>query len=152
MKILVCTDGSKQSEKALEQASLIAEGCNVTDVAIIHVYEKSGPDFRSIGGEGYTPTQKETERLEELHELEKEERKKILSDALKIFEEKNINARTILKEGHPSETIVSVGCNEGFDIIVIGSRGMGSLQKVFLGSVSNAVVQQAKNCSVLTVK
>ncbi len=152
MKILVCIDGSKQSKKALEKASSIAEGCIVADMAIIHVYEQSSVDFHSVGGEGYIPTKEEMENLKKLQKQEKEERKKILSEALKFLEEKNINARTILKEGHPAETIVNIVHDEGFDIIVMGSRGMGGLQKVFLGSVSNAVVQQVKNCSVLTVK
>lgn len=39
MKILVCTDGSKQSVKAIKEAAKIAEGCNVDEVAILHVYE-----------------------------------------------------------------------------------------------------------------
>jgi nucleotide-binding universal stress UspA family protein len=37
-------------------------------------------------------------------------------------------------------------------MIVMGSRGLGGLKKFFLGSVSNAVVQEAENCSVLVVK
>lgn len=40
MKILVCTDGSEHSQKALEKAAIIAEGCNVDEVAIIHVYDE----------------------------------------------------------------------------------------------------------------
>ena len=40
MKFLLCTDGSKHSQKALEEASVIIKGCNVDEVAIIHVYEK----------------------------------------------------------------------------------------------------------------
>ena len=92
------------------------------------------------------------QKFRKLLEEHKEEGKKILYKALKLFEEKNIKARTILKEGHPSHTIVSVACEEGFDMIVIGSRGLGGLKKVFLGSVSNAVIQEAENCSVLTVK
>ena len=36
-------------------------------------------------------------------------------------------------------------------MIVIGSRGMGGLKKLFLGSVSSAVVHEA-TASVLTVK
>jgi len=37
-------------------------------------------------------------------------------------------------------------------MIVLGSRGLGGLKKIFLGSVSNAVIQEAKDCSVLVVK
>lgn len=39
----------------------------------------------------------------------------------------------------------------GFDLIVIGRRGISGTDKLFLGSVSNAVLQQAKT-SVLVVK
>ncbi len=78
--------------------------------------------------------------------------KKILQDATKLYEEKNINARTIFIEGHPSHTIVETAHEEGFDMIVIGSRGLSGLKKVFLGSVSGAVVQEAKDCIVSVVK
>ena len=43
MKILVCTDGSEESKKALEKASIIAKGCNVNEVAVIHVYHSNLP-------------------------------------------------------------------------------------------------------------
>jgi nucleotide-binding universal stress UspA family protein len=38
-----------------------------------------------------------------------------------------------------------------FDIIIIGSRGLGSVKEVFLGSVSHAVVHKSK-IPVLIVK
>lgn len=31
-----------------------------------------------------------------------------------------------------------------YDIIIIGSRGLGSIKEVFLGSTSHAVVQKSK--------
>ena len=152
MKILLCTDGSEQSQKALEKAAIIAGGCNVDDIAIIHVYDQK-LDISSLPrGEESTITKEDMERFKKLQEEHKEESKKILLEALKFFEEKNIKARIIFKEGHPSHTIVSVGREEGFDMIVIGSRGLSSLKKVFLGSVSNAVVQEAENCTVVVVR
>ncbi|MDO9536209.1 MAG: universal stress protein [Bacillota bacterium] len=86
-----------------------------------------------------------------MEEQHKEERKKIVSEALKIFEKNNIKARTIFEEGHPSEVITRVASEGGFDMIVIGSRGQGGLKKLFLGSVSSAVVNEA-DTNVLTVK
>ena len=147
MKILVCTDGSKYSQKALEEASVIVKGCNVNEVAIIHVYEKF--DSFPISVEGNIE-QTEINRL--MMEEYKKKGEKILSEALKFIEEKNIKARTILKKGHPADTIISVAQEEGFDMIVIGSRGLGGLKKLFLGSVSNAIIQEVNNCSVLVVK
>jgi len=152
MKILVCTDGSEQSQKALEKASLIAEGCNVDEVAVIHVLDQR-LDFTKVPKRfEYPPSEEEVEKLNNMQEKAKNESENILEEALKLFEEKGIKARTILKEGHPAETIVEVGCGEEFDFIVIGSRGLGGLKKTFLGSVSNAVVQQAEKCSVIVVR
>ncbi len=152
MKILVCTDGSEQSEKTLEKTLVITEGCNVDEVAIIHVDDEK-VDFSAMPvGEGHVPTEKEMERFRKMQEEHKSERKKILQDALKVFQENNINARTIFKEGHPSHTIVETAHKEGFDMVIIGSRGLSGFKKVFLGSVSSAVVQEAKDCIVAVVK
>jgi len=152
MKILVCTDGSEQSQKTLEKALIISEGCNVNEVAIIHVYDEKY-DFSAMPwGEGYVPTENEMEKFRKMQEEHKNERKKILQDALKLFKDKNIKARTIFKEGHPSHTIVETAHEEGFDMIIIGSRGLSGFKKVFLGSVSGAVVQEAKDCIVTVVK
>ncbi len=148
MKILVCVDGSEQSKKALEEAALIAEGCKASEVALIHVYEPRIDMFYSY--EGITPEQMDLFR--EMRENQKKEAEKILSEALKFLEGKNLKTRTILKEGHPSRTIVEVAREEGFDMIVLGSRGLGGLKRLFLGSVSNAVLQEAHEGSVLIVK
>jgi len=141
MKILLCTDGSKYSQKALEEASEIVKGCNVNEVAIIHVHERYEP----------LPTLP-NESIKWIMQKHKKEGEKILSEALKFIKGKNIKARKILKEGHPADTIVNIAQKEGFDMIVVGSRGLGGLKKLFLGSVSNAIIQEAVNCSVLVVK
>ncbi|MBP8932913.1 MAG: universal stress protein [Candidatus Atribacteria bacterium] len=148
MKILVCVYGSEQSKKALEEATVIAEGCKASEVALIHVYEPKLDIFYSYEG----ITQEQIELFQEMKENQKKEIEKILLEALTLLEEKNLKGRTILKEGHPSHIIVEVAREEGFDMIVLGSRGLGGLKKLFLGSVSNAVLQEAHNCSVLIVK
>ena len=145
MKILACTDGSEQSKRALEEASKIAAGCGADEVAIIYVYEHMQAFIYG------SSVDREIKRLSDLEEQYKEEGKKIVSEALKIFEKKNIKARTIVEQGHPSEVIIKVASEGGFDLIVIGSRGRGGLKKLLLGSVSSAVVHEA-NTDVLTVK
>jgi len=150
MKILVCTDGSEYSKRALEKASIIAQGCNADEVAIIHVYDNRGDIPLPLMSGNISAEQMESYR--KVTKAHKNERRKILSDALKFFKGKNIKTRTILKEGHPSHTIVSVANEEGFDLIVLGSRGLGGFKKLFLGSVSHAVIHEVENCSVLTVK
>ena len=152
MKILVCTDGSEHSKKTYEKAALIADGCNVEEVAVIHVYDEKLDLSVAPRRAGASVSEKEVEVFHKLQEDHKNQKKMILQEALDFFQSKDIHARSIFKEGHPSSNIVKVGCDGGFDIIVIGSRGKGGLKKTFLGSVSNAVIQEAKDCSVLTVK
>ena len=149
MKILVCTDGSESSQKALKEAAVIAQGCNVEEVAVLHVHD---PAIDSTFPYNESITAEQMKNFEMMMEEQTEERKKILSKDAKFLEGKNIKTRTILKEGHPSNTIVTVAKEEKFDMIVLGSRGFGGLKKFFLGSVSNAVVQEAEDCSVLVVK
>ena len=147
MKILVCLDGSEDSKKALAQAAIVAECSNINEVAVIHVYD---------GGQSAAPlfiiSEKQKKLLKHVAEELTEERNLIISDALKAFENVDVKTRAIIKEGHPSHTIVSVAEKDGFDMIFIGNRGLSGLEKVFLGSVSNAVVQEARNCSVVVVK
>ncbi len=153
MKILVCVDGSKHSEKAIEKASLIADSNHVTEVTLIHIDEgKLDRSSFAKTGEGRSFTVMDGGNLKKLQQEDREERKNILQKAAKVFENKNIKVRKILKKGHPSQSIISIASKEGFDMIVIGSRGHGGLKKMLLGSVSNAVVQEVKNSSVLVVK
>lgn len=157
MKILVCTDGSEHSKKALDKALLIAEGCIVEELAVLHVYERK-PEFNYAPHYEIGPitrddvTYEDVEKFKHIIEQFEAEKQKILDEAAKVFEAENFKVRKILSEGHPSETILNVAQKEGFDMIVLGSRGLGGLRKAFLGSVSNAVIQEAKDCIVSVVK
>jgi nucleotide-binding universal stress UspA family protein len=151
MKILVCADGSKHSLRTIEEAVKIAGGCSASEVAIIHVYENNTDRSAWFGREGYSISKEDMERIQKMWEQDKEKSKKILSEAEGIFAQNNLEVKTIFIEGHPAHTISRVANEEGYDMVVIGSRGLGGLQKLFLGSVSNAVLQEVKS-NVLVVK
>ncbi len=53
--------------------------------------------------------------------------------------------------GDPAECVLNVAETNGCDLIVMGTRGMGGLRGLLLGSKAQAVVSQAK-CPVLLVK
>ena len=153
MKILVCTDGSEYSQKALEKVAQIAEQCEIGEITILHVYDDSHyTSIPFVPGGGISITEEEIESLKKVNEREKNEREKLLAKASEYFSKKQLKNRTILREGHPSHTIVQVASEEGFDMIVLGNKGLSGLKKVFLGSVSNAVLHEARDCGVLIVK
>ncbi len=152
MKFLVCTDGSEHSKKTMDQAALIASGCNADEVVVLHVFDKKF-DFSSLPrDEGLAPSRQDLEKFREMNDLLKEKSKKVLDEALEYLASKGIQAEAIFKEGHPAQTIVDIACGGGFDMLFMGSRGLGGLKKLFLGSVSSAVVQEAEGCTVVIVR
>ncbi|MDD4363014.1 MAG: universal stress protein [Atribacterota bacterium] len=153
MKILVCTDGSKHSQKALEKTLELTEGCkSVSDLAVIYVYDgRHDSTLPSLAGaESFTFEQ--VQNYKTMLDVHKKEKKKILASAVKFFKEKNVKARSIFLEGHPAHMIVRTAKEQNFDLIVIASEGLSGIERLLIGSVSNAVIQEAKDCSVLLVK
>ncbi len=150
MKILVCIDGSEQSQKALQKALDIAGGCKADEVTLISVYEKRY-DLPETTTDRLPITHDDLKRFTKIEEQERSDIDKMLSEAVSLFAKNNINAQSLHECGHPAETIARVAAEGDYDMIVIGSRGLGGLRKLLLGSVSNAVLQEAR-CSVLVVK
>ncbi|RJS83529.1 universal stress protein [Candidatus Bathyarchaeota archaeon] len=123
MKILVGIDGSEHSKRALIEAVNIARKFSGS-VKVITVYKK-GMD---------------------------EKAKEILEEAGQSLKKEKINHSLLSILGsNPSRALVNIAKNENFDLIVVGSRGLGSAASFLLGSVSKSVVSQAP-CDVLVVK
>ena len=59
--------------------------------------------------------------------------------------------QTEVRSGNPARSIVEFAERKKADCIVLGRRGMGDIEGVFLGSVSFKVNSLA-NCTVITVK
>jgi nucleotide-binding universal stress UspA family protein len=68
----------------------------------------------------------------------------LLKTYAEIAKGRGVKAKTMLAKGHPAGLILGVAKTEDADLIVVGSRGLGGVKGLFLGSVSNAVVQNSK--------
>ncbi|WP_457555805.1 universal stress protein [Candidatus Pyrohabitans sp.] len=127
MRILVALDGSQGSRRALRFALKLAKDSGYS-VSFIHVVPK-------------LPTTKE-----ELIRLIKEEigspqeaGERYLEEAKKIAEEEGVRVQeVILREGNPVEEILKA--EKEYDLVVVGSRGMGRVDRLLLGSVSSKLV------------
>ncbi|MBE9044022.1 universal stress protein [Pleurocapsales cyanobacterium LEGE 10410] len=75
-------------------------------------------------------------------------------DWLQIYVEQatamDIPTESKCEVGHPGALIRDLAKDWNADLIVMGRRGLNSLQEVFLGSVSNYILHHAP-CSVLVV-
>lgn len=62
-----------------------------------------------------------------------------------------IETERVMETGSPAPVIIDVAEENEVDLIVMGSRGLGLVKGVLLGSVSQYVVENAK-CAVMVVK
>lgn len=148
-KILVPLDGSEHADKALDCALDLAEtySAEILLLSVIHVstivYTASTLGLltsSSISARNYG---KEIEGY----------LKKVLSEGVNKANKAKpyLKVTTKLVEGRPADKIVEIAKEEKVDIIIMGHRGVSGVKKLFLGSVSNHVVDQA-SCPVLIVK
>eukprot|EP00824_Muranothrix_gubernata_P004735 TRINITY_DN16096_c0_g1_i1.p1 TRINITY_DN16096_c0_g1~~TRINITY_DN16096_c0_g1_i1.p1 ORF type:complete len:167 (+),score=31.22 TRINITY_DN16096_c0_g1_i1:60-503(+) len=69
-----------------------------------------------------------------------------------VCKEENIPFRSILLESNsPREAIVQEAEKENVDVLIVGSRGLGTISRLLLGSVSDYCVHHS-SCAVLVVK
>ena len=127
-KLLVAVDGSEQANKALKYASNLAMKFKAK-VTLLHVSESKLANL-------------EREAVRIVGE-------NILSDAATNFEGIDLDKR--LEYGSPAQNIIKVARQENYDLIILGSRGLNSVKRYLLGSVSEDVSMHARR-SVLIVR
>ena len=145
-RILVAIDGSESATKALDYALSLAEKCEaeVHIVSVVPPVESLMPRF--------SLTAPPIHYSLFIGEVEKR-LQTVLADALTEAKEKRLNIPLSIRllKGRPAVTIVQTAQEEGFDIIVVGSRGLSGLDELVLGSVSDRIADLA-TCPVLIVK
>ena len=73
----------------------------------------------------------------------KEEEENIFEQANELLARQTIPRTWCVLTGRPAEVIVAAVQRYNIDLIVMGSRGLGSIASVLLGSVASNVVQQS---------
>ena len=89
--------------------------------------------------------------LRELLDAYKKEGQLILSKCSDLATRKGLSINTKLLQGIPSSAILDFCEKEKYDIIVMGSRGMGKFKELVLGSVSNKVLHHS-SCPVMIIR
>lgn len=132
IKILVPIDGSKNSKRALIEAKRLAEyqGGEITLMTVVKPLIV--PYFGNT--ELARLDQKNIETAKEL----------LLTNTKKEFEHSSVKVETILKKGNPAEEILNEVEANDYDLIVMGSRGLGTFSKALLGSVSSRVLNHTR--------
>jgi len=147
-KILVPVDGSEHAAKAVELACDIARLHN-SELDLLHVMVRIGTTHVPEGLREYGNL--EHIQMNE-HDLLASVANKIVMEAQRRARENGVDkANTVIKHGDPARVIIEYAEQHDIDMIVIGSRGLGDLKGMLLGSVSHKVAHLAE-CSCITVK
>ncbi|MBT3329717.1 MAG: universal stress protein [Nitrosopumilus sp.] len=135
-KILVALDGSPNSFRGLDAAINLARYCHAT-ITGTYVLEIVKPQVNE------QISSSEKILLEHAQKIMKKAKLKSAQHGILFFDK--------IVYGDSGRKIVDIAQRNNFDLIVISSRGMGSLKEIFLGSTSNHVLHKSKK-PVLIVK
>ncbi|RDJ31848.1 MAG: universal stress protein [Crenarchaeota archaeon] len=135
-KILVPLDGSKNSLRGLDHAIYLARQCQatITGLYVTPIQEPKTNDQISYV---------ERYLLKHASQFMQKSKKRAAQNGI-LFEDKVLY-------GDEGKKIVNYAKKGKFDLIVIGSRGVGTVKGFFLGSTSNYVLHKS-SVPVLVVK
>ena len=130
-KILLAYDGGEPAKRAL--------------AATIEMSEKFGATVAVISVVPFHPgTRTPIDPWDDSSVHAKE-----LLEAKKLLREHGIEAELLEPAGDPARTIERVAKEGGYDTIVMGSRGLGAIDRMLQGSVSEHVATHAETTVVI---
>lgn len=144
--VLVPVDGSRHAEKAVRTAAEIAaaSGARLTllHVAAVDEVPKELMRFAEVENVGEAAAADVRRIIGE----------RILESAEAVARKAGVaKPALVLDYGDAAETILAVATRRKADLIVIGSRGLGRLKALLMGSVSQKIAAHAP-CSVLIAR
>jgi nucleotide-binding universal stress UspA family protein len=141
MRVLLAADGSP----AAESARRLVRSLQWPQGTVIDVVSALEPAIELVGarGMGFGPSHPSQDAIHVLHG--------VLDAAVKGLEAPGRIVTRAMLEGRPASAIVDYAGQMRAELVVIGSRGLGPIRSMVLGSVSAEVVDHAP-CPVLVVR
>lgn len=137
-RILVPVDGSAHAQRALEAAVSLIQGLKKEPaLAVLHVNPSISINEPPVGID--------------LEERIREEGDNILAPATESLSKEGVSFETFIKTGDPAAAICQTAEEQHADLIIMGSRGIGLMSELLIGSVSHSVMQHA-HCPVMIVR
>ena len=137
-RILLAVDGSEHGYNAAQMAADLVRAMKSERLRIVVSFSRIPPYL----GEP---------NLQNAIDARLKEAQEILQKAVEIVGEVPAEIHTELLEGDAAESIIAVAKARNSSVIVMGSRGLGRLAGLVLGSTSQKVVSHAP-CPVLIVR
>ena len=135
-KVLVPVDGSPASLRALDFAIEMTRQNPDTSLVLLNVQHISAMDLAeaeadaAMGGDW--------------QEAASQASAKALKEAIGKAEAAGVAFKSIVRTGQTAEAIAQAARDEGIEYIVMGTRGLGSIQGLLLGSVAMKLIHLAE--------
>jgi nucleotide-binding universal stress UspA family protein len=130
--LLIATDGSRASEKALAQGLVLAKtlAAQATVVTVTEPWTE--------GAYATIPT---PSLIKAYEKAATDGAAAILDGVRKAAEEAGVRCQTRhIKDQHPADGIIKAAKDQRCDLIIVGSHGRGAMGRVLLGSTSLKVL------------
>lgn len=128
-KVLIAVDGSPNSLRAVEFAISLAKDVGRVHLHVVYVQPpiQSGIVHQFISNK-------------EISAYYADEADKALRGARELLEKAQVQAEVSYVVGHIAEALVDTAARRNADHIVMGTRGLGAVQGLILGSIATKVV------------
>ena len=150
LNILLATDGSRDAWKAVDVLKSF-EFSGETTVTLLHVIKKHVYETRQVverGGKSQAEFSKLAKDLCRDRDLTGVRLLRETRDALASSAH---NIRECMALGHDAQEIIRTARVQRADLVIVGSKGVTGLRRLFMGSVAQTVSHHAP-CSVLVVR
>lgn len=137
--ILVAVDGSEYSEKGIRYACAMGPLLEA-EIILLHVVPmlvSATPYHDTVSDQPFLALQKVGED--------------ILTRAKQIATELGVEVTDLISHGDPASRIIDIASERDVDLIIVGSRGVSGIRRLFTGSISDKVASQAP-CPVMIVR
>ena len=151
-RILLAIDGSEEATLATQAATEIATKTG-SELHLVHV---SKPPYHPSYFEGsylgdYLQEDIGDYLQKEEAEIKREDQQQLDEQVKRVEAAGGSVAQAHPTVGIPESEITDLAVEIGAGLVVVGSRGLGAMSRVLMGSVSESVVRHA-HCSVLVVR
>src|SRR5215216_969593 len=127
-KILLATDGSEDAAQATEAATDLAKKSG-SELHVVHVWHDVPSSYRH----GFVK-----------RELKRQGQEILDEQVRKIEEAGGTVTRDHLREGRTSDEVIKLSEELAVGLLVVGSRGMGTVRRILMGSHSEEIVHHAR--------
>ncbi|XP_061174115.1 universal stress protein YxiE-like [Saccostrea echinata] len=136
-KILIAVDGSKESMFALNEYMKKVHNDDKYAV-VIHCahYSISNPEELAI-------TRDDAQTIKDILQKDEQRISNVIEHIETLLKQNKIPGEVVRLEGKPESAIISKAEELNASLIVMGSRGLGTIRRTILGSVSEFVLHHS---------